>query len=69
MALKVEHELHHRRRGRNLGLMVVLIAFVVMVFGLTVVKVMSLGDMGLRNRMDPPSHSVPDPAATPEVRE
>lgn len=69
MALKVEHELHHRRRGRNLGLMVVLIAFVVMVFGLTVVKVMSLGDMGLRNRMDPPSHSVPDPAATSGVRE
>lgn len=69
MALKVEHELHHRRRGRNLGLMVVLIAFVVMVFGLTVVKVMSLGDMGLRNRMDPPSHSIPDPAVTPEAIE
>jgi hypothetical protein len=30
-----EHELHQRRKGRNLGL----VAFVAIVFGLTVVKV------------------------------
>ncbi len=39
MAIKVEHELHGRRRGRNLWLGAILLAFVAMVFGLTVVKV------------------------------
>ncbi|MDQ2092060.1 hypothetical protein NO357_19330 [Marimonas arenosa] len=38
MALKVEHELHHRRLGRNVGLALVLLAFVALVFGLTLVK-------------------------------
>lgn len=46
MALQVEHELHARRRGRNRGLGLLLIGFVALVFGLTVVKVMSLGDAG-----------------------
>lgn len=44
MALHVEHELHRRRRGRNLGLLVVLLAFVALVFGLSVVKI-TQGDM------------------------
>lgn len=39
MALKAEHDLHRRRRSRNVGLAVVLVAFVALVFGLTVVKV------------------------------
>lgn len=39
MAIHKEHELHRRRFGRNMGLGVVLLAFVVIVFGLTVVKV------------------------------
>jgi hypothetical protein len=39
MPFQVEHELHHRRRGRNVGLLVVLIAFVALVFAMTVVKV------------------------------
>jgi hypothetical protein len=39
MALRTEHELHQRRRGRNVGLGLVLAAFVVLVFGLSVVKV------------------------------
>ena len=34
MALKVEHELHQRRLGRNVGLALVLLAFVALVFGL-----------------------------------
>ncbi len=38
MALKVEHELHHRRRGRNVGLGLVLLAFVALIFSLTLVK-------------------------------
>lgn len=38
MAIKVEHELHKRRSGRNIGLGLVLVGFVAIVFGLTVVK-------------------------------
>lgn len=34
-----EHELHHRRLGRNIGVGLSLVAFVALVFGLTVVKV------------------------------
>lgn len=39
MALRPEHELHRRRRSRNVGLGLVLAAFVALVFALTVVKV------------------------------
>jgi cell division protein FtsI/penicillin-binding protein 2 len=39
MALRVEHELHQRRFSRNVGLGLVLAAFVALVFALTVVKV------------------------------
>jgi len=42
MAIQVEHELHTRRRSRNVGLGLLLISFVVLVFGLTVVKVRGL---------------------------
>ena len=38
MAFKEDHELHKRRLGRNLGLGGVLVAFVALVFGLTIVK-------------------------------
>ena len=44
MAIRVEHELHTRRWGRNLGLGLILGALVAIVFGLTVVKVLELGD-------------------------
>lgn len=39
MAFKEDHELHKRRFGRNLGLGLVLIGFVALVYGITVVKV------------------------------
>ncbi|HPE26214.1 hypothetical protein [Albidovulum sp.] len=39
MAIQPEHEIHRRRWSRNLGLGLVLGAFVVLVFGLTIVKV------------------------------
>lgn len=39
MAFKEDHELHKRRFGRNMGLLVVLLTFVGIVFGLTIVKV------------------------------
>jgi ferric-dicitrate binding protein FerR (iron transport regulator) len=44
MALRPEHEIHTRRRSRNVGLGVVLLGFVALVFALTVVKVQQ-GDM------------------------
>lgn len=39
MSFRVPHELHKRRFGRNLGLGLVLAAFVALVFGLTIAKV------------------------------
>ena len=39
MAIRAEHEIHGRRRSRNVGLALVLVAFATLVFGLTVVKV------------------------------
>ena len=43
MALGKPHEIHTRRAGRNLGVAGILIGFIAIVFGLTVVKVRSLG--------------------------
>lgn len=45
MAFKPEHEIYRRRFGRNLGLGLVLVAFVFLVFGLTVVKVTQVGQV------------------------
>ncbi len=39
MSFPKQHELHKRRFSRNLGLGLVLAAFVVLVFGLTIAKV------------------------------
>ncbi|MEM9371537.1 MAG: cytochrome C oxidase assembly protein [Pseudomonadota bacterium] len=44
MAMKREHELHDRRRGRNIGVLALLLGFVAMLFLVTVVK---LGENGL----------------------
>lgn len=41
MSFREPHELHRRRFGRNIGLALVLGAFIAIVFGLTVVKVTS----------------------------
>ncbi|GGW23322.1 hypothetical protein GCM10011452_07930 [Gemmobacter lanyuensis] len=59
MTIRTEHEIHQRRFGRNLGLGLTLVAFVALVFGLTVVKVTN-GDP-MRGLM--PAHA---PAAAPE---
>ena len=45
MAIQVEHEIHTRRRGRNIGVGLLLVGFIAIVFGLTVVKVLQLGDL------------------------
>lgn len=42
MAIHPEHELHARRRSRNLGLGLVLGAFAALIFGLSVVKISHL---------------------------
>ncbi len=39
MSFREPHDMHKRRFGRNLGLGLVLAAFVALVFGLTMVKV------------------------------
>ncbi len=39
MPMQTEHELHRRRRSRNVGVGLVLVGFVVLIFALTVVKV------------------------------
>ncbi|CUJ89430.1 hypothetical protein Q8W37_01400 [Shimia thalassica] len=39
MSFRDDHELHGRRFGRNLGVALVLLAFIAIVFGLTVAKV------------------------------
>ncbi len=39
MAIMREHELHQRRRGRNLGIGLMLASFIVLIFALTFVKV------------------------------
>ena len=43
MVLKAEHEIHRRRSGRNIGIGLLLVGFVAIIFGLTVVKVQHLG--------------------------
>ena len=37
--IKVEHEIHHRRLNRNVGVGLLLVALIAIVFGLSVVKV------------------------------
>lgn len=43
MSFQPEHELHQRRKGRNLGVGLVLAALIAIIFGLTYVKVTSQG--------------------------
>ena len=41
--LRVEHELHRRRRSRNVGLGLTLGALILVMFGLSVVKITFVG--------------------------
>ena len=43
MSFRSDHEIYKRRFGRNLGVGLTLAAFVVLMFGLTVVKVTESG--------------------------
>ncbi len=52
MTLQVEHELHERRKGRNYGVGILLISLIAIIFGLTVVKVLQLGDVAQFEKFD-----------------
>ena len=43
MALRATHDLHKRRASRNVGLGLVLAAFVAIMFGLSIVKIRATG--------------------------
>ena len=43
MTIRATHEIHSRRWSRNLGVGLTLGAFILVIFGLTVVKVTNLG--------------------------
>lgn len=45
MALRPTHQLHHRRFSRNLGVGLTLVAFILLVFGLTIAKVQRGGTL------------------------
>ena len=60
MALKVEHEIHERRWGRNLGVGLILAGVIAIVFGLTVVKALNLGDI---RQLESYDHVSPSPIA------
>lgn len=45
MALRAEHELHGRRKSRNIGVGVLLVAFAAIMFGLTVAKIEGGGSL------------------------
>lgn len=42
--MKTTHELHDRRKSRNIGVGLVLFAVVVLVFGMTFVKLIRIGE-------------------------
>ena len=65
MPLRVEHELHERRRSRNTGVGLVLVGLVAIVFGLTVVKVLNLETLAQFERFD----HVARPQIEPEAME
>lgn len=41
MTIRAEHEIHQRRKGRNVGVALMLVAFIVLVLALTFVKITS----------------------------
>ncbi|QQA44132.1 hypothetical protein [Pelagovum pacificum] len=69
MALDVEHELHQRRRTKNAGVGLLLLGFVAIIFGLTVVKVLSLGDISQMESFDHVARPQIEPAAIEAAEE
>ena len=63
MGIKVEHELHTSRRGRNFGVGLLLVGMVGIVFGLTVVKVLGLSDIRQFETFDHVARPAIEPAS------
>ena len=63
MAIKVEHEMHERRKGRNIGVFLLLFGLIGIVFGLTVVKVLGLSDIRQMERFDHVARPALEPGA------
>ncbi|MEJ1990582.1 MAG: hypothetical protein P8X50_02420 [Maritimibacter sp.] len=63
MTMRVEHELHRRRFSRNIGLGIVLVAFVFLVYGLTVAK-MGTDPMDALTVVAPAKAPIEPPALT-----
>ncbi|NBB97153.1 MAG: hypothetical protein GVY34_03130 [Alphaproteobacteria bacterium] len=66
MSIAREHPLHKRRSGRNIGLALVLLAFIALVFGLTIAKVSGGGSIEAFDHTYRPSL---DPATLIQVEE
>jgi len=64
MAITRDHELHKRRLGRNVGVGVTLLAFIFLVFGLTIAKVQGGGTIEAFDHTYRPSL---DPAVQPQA--
>ncbi|MFN3954428.1 MAG: hypothetical protein ACK4LQ_08230 [Pararhodobacter sp.] len=65
MGIARDHELHKRRFGRNIGVGLALVAFIVLVFGLTIAKVQRGGtiqayDHSYRPALDPAVNNAPE---------
>ena len=65
MAITRTHELHKRRFGRNLGVALVLAAFIALVFALTIAKV---SGGGVIQAYDHTYRPALDPAVNPALR-
>jgi hypothetical protein len=68
MTIRVEHELHDRRRGRNTGVGLILVGVVGLVFALTVVKVLNLEEIARFERFDHVARPQIDPAVQDAMR-
>ena len=60
MAIRAEHDLHRRRLSRNVGVGLVLVAFIAVVFGLTVAKISTGASMEAFDHVVRPSITVPE---------
>ncbi|EET46836.1 hypothetical protein [Thalassobium sp. R2A62] len=71
MSFHKDHELHGRRFGRNIGVGLLLGGFIAIVFGLTVVKVLQLGEANKFERFDHVARPQlePNPTLTTEPSE
>jgi len=63
MVIKVEHEIHTRRKGRNTGVFLLLLCMIGIVFGLTVVKVLGLTDIRQMEKFDHVARPALEPGA------